>query len=195
MDVGTGSGILAIGAAMLGAENVLAVDIDPIAVKVAQENIAHNHLENRITAVTGNLLEGIDGQCEVCVANIIADIICIFAEPVVSILYGEAYLPAVKPLRIITWYTAFSYLGVARNTWIVCEEKQRYLSAVYVASAVVNVALNALLIPKMGASGAALASVAAQIMTVTLAPLFIKALRPNVRMMADAILLKGIKSK
>ena len=81
MDVGTGSGILAIGAAMLGAENVLAVDIDPIAVKVATENIAHNGLQDRIQAVTGNLLEGIDGVCEVCVANIIADIICMFAEP------------------------------------------------------------------------------------------------------------------
>ena len=81
MDVGTGSGILAIGAAMLGAENVLAVDIDPTAVKVAKENIEHNHLQDKITAVTGNLLEGIDGTCELCVANIIADIICIFAEP------------------------------------------------------------------------------------------------------------------
>lgn len=81
MDVGTGSGILAIGAAMLGAQEVLAVDIDPDAVKVAWENIAQNHLTGRIRAVQGNLLEGIDGVCEVCVANIIADIICLFAAP------------------------------------------------------------------------------------------------------------------
>ena len=81
MDVGTGSGILAIGAALLGSENVLAVDIDPTAVKVAKENIAQNHMEDRIHAVVGNLLEGIEGECEICVANIIADIICLFAEP------------------------------------------------------------------------------------------------------------------
>lgn len=81
MDVGTGSGILAIGAALLGAESVLAVDIDPSAVKVARENIEHNGLSGRVTAVEGNLLEGIDGQCELCVANIIADVICMFAAP------------------------------------------------------------------------------------------------------------------
>lgn len=46
IDVGTGSGILAIGAAMLGAKDVLAIDIDPVAVRVAKENIEHNHLSD-----------------------------------------------------------------------------------------------------------------------------------------------------
>ena len=81
IDVGTGSGILAIGAALLGAKDVLAIDIDPTAVKVARENVAHNHLEQTVTTVEGNLLEKVDAQCEVCVANIIADVICMFAAP------------------------------------------------------------------------------------------------------------------
>lgn len=81
IDVGTGSGILAIGAALLGAESVLAIDIDPTAVKVAKENIAHNGLTEKVAAVEGNLLEKSDAQCEVCVANIIADVICMFAAP------------------------------------------------------------------------------------------------------------------
>ena len=81
IDVGTGSGILAIGAALLGAKDVLAIDIDPTAVKVARENVAHNHLEQTITTLEGNLLEKVDAQCEVCVANIIADVICMFAAP------------------------------------------------------------------------------------------------------------------
>ncbi|MBR4081420.1 MAG: 50S ribosomal protein L11 methyltransferase, partial [Clostridia bacterium] len=81
IDVGTGSGILAIGAAMLGARDVLAIDIDEVAVKVAQENIEHNGLTDRITAVQGNLLEKTDADCDICVANIIADVICFFAEP------------------------------------------------------------------------------------------------------------------
>ncbi len=84
IDVGTGSGILAIGAAMLGAQDVLAIDIDPTAVKVARENVEHNHLSHVIRAVEGNLLESTDGMCEVCVANIIADVICMFAKPLVS---------------------------------------------------------------------------------------------------------------
>ena len=81
IDVGTGSGILAIGAALLGAKDVLAIDIDPVAVRVAQENIAHNGLEDRVRAVEGNLLASSDGVCELCVANIIADVICMFARP------------------------------------------------------------------------------------------------------------------
>ncbi len=84
IDVGTGSGILAIGAAMLGAKDVLAIDIDPTAVKVAKENIAHNRLEDKIRAVEGNLLASSDGVCELCVANIIADVICMFAKPLVE---------------------------------------------------------------------------------------------------------------
>lgn len=81
IDVGTGSGILAIGAALLGAKDVLAIDIDPVAVRVAKENIAHNALEDKVRAVEGNLLASSDGVCELCVANIIADVICMFAAP------------------------------------------------------------------------------------------------------------------
>ena len=46
---------------------------------------------------------------------------------IILMLYGETYRGSIAPLKIITWYTAFSYLGVARNTWIVCEHKQKYL--------------------------------------------------------------------
>lgn len=81
IDVGTGSGILAIGAAMLGAKDVLAIDIDPMAVKVAKENVEHNGPGSAITTLEGNLLEKVDAQCDLCVANIIADVICFFAAP------------------------------------------------------------------------------------------------------------------
>ena len=85
IDVGTGSGILAIGAALLGAGDVLAIDIDPSAVKVAKENIAHNGLTDKIHAEQGNLLDKANNSmCEVCVANIIADVICMFAAPLVD---------------------------------------------------------------------------------------------------------------
>lgn len=116
-----------------------------------------------------------------------------FAEPIIMVLYGEAYMPAVVPLRVITWHTAFSYLGVARNAWIVCKDAQKYLLRVYVAAAVSNVLLNFLLIPYLGATGAALASLIAQIMTTFVAPFFIRALRENSIMMAEAILLKGLR--
>ena len=81
IDVGTGSGILAIGAALSGAGHVVAIDIDPDAVKVARENVEHNALSDKITVLEGNLLEKNDTVCNVCIANIIADVICFFAEP------------------------------------------------------------------------------------------------------------------
>lgn len=114
------------------------------------------------------------------------------AERLVTLLYGGAYLPAATPLRVITWYAAFSYLGVARNIWVVCENRQRYLIWVYVAAAGSNVLLNLLLIPRWGASGAAAASLAAQVVTTLIAPFFIRGLRENAKMMWDAIFLKGI---
>lgn len=81
IDVGTGSGILAIGAALLGAGHVLAVDIDPNAVKVASENVKNNHVDNLITVKHGNLLDHISAVCDICVANIISDVIISFAKP------------------------------------------------------------------------------------------------------------------
>ena len=81
MDVGTGSGILAIAAAKLGAERVLAIDIDPDAVKVARENVALNRVEEQVRVVCGDLVKGETMACELAVANIVADVICMLAEP------------------------------------------------------------------------------------------------------------------
>lgn len=81
MDVGTGSGILAIAAAKLGAKSVLAIDIDPDAVKVATENVALNHAEQVVRVVCGDLMKGETMSCELAVANIVADAICMLAEP------------------------------------------------------------------------------------------------------------------
>ena len=74
-DVGCGSGILAMTAALLGAKDIKAVDIDGKAVQVARENIALNKLTDKIVTAQGDLLHGTDGQADVIVANIIADII------------------------------------------------------------------------------------------------------------------------
>lgn len=74
-DVGTGSGILAIAAALLGAKEVKAVDIDATAVRIAKENVAMNKLTAQIDVKKGDLLHGTTGQADVIIANILADII------------------------------------------------------------------------------------------------------------------------
>jgi ribosomal protein L11 methyltransferase len=81
IDVGTGSGILAIGAALFGAGNVLAIDIDPDAVRVADENVKHNRVNGIVAVRQGNLLDHVDAVCDICVANIISDVIISFAAP------------------------------------------------------------------------------------------------------------------
>ena len=74
-DVGTGSGILAMTAAKLGAKDIKAVDIDGVAVRTARENIARAGLSDRIEVTQGDLLHGTEGKADVIVANILADII------------------------------------------------------------------------------------------------------------------------
>lgn len=117
----------------------------------------------------------------------------IFAPLAIKILYGDEYVGSINPLRIITWYVAFSYLGVARDAWTVCKNRQKYLKYIYFLAAISNVGLNFALIPLLGASGAALASLIAQILTSIVLPLFIKPLRENSILMLEAIMFKGIK--
>ncbi|AET70399.1 ribosomal protein L11 methyltransferase [Desulfosporosinus orientis DSM 765] len=73
-DLGTGSGILAIAAAKLGA-TVDAVDLDAVAVKVAQENVTLNKVNDRVRVLRGDLGTVLEGQADVVIANIIADVI------------------------------------------------------------------------------------------------------------------------
>lgn len=75
VDVGTGTAVLSIASAKLGAQQVLALDLDPVAVKVAQENVAQNHVDKRITVRANDLLKEVEGPFSVVVANILADII------------------------------------------------------------------------------------------------------------------------
>lgn len=114
----------------------------------------------------------------------------LFGRIAVLVVYGAEYEAAVRPLQIVTWYTAFSYLGVARDAWIVCTNNQKYLKYIYFCAAVLNVGMNFILIPPLGASGAALASLITQILTSMIIPCFIKDMRPNVKMMAKAFILK-----
>ncbi len=92
LDVGTGSGILAIAAALKGAGSVLAIDIDPDAVRVAGENVALNHVEGIVKVQQGDLLNDVSGCSDICVANIISDIIIRFAGSLIRHVKPEGFL-------------------------------------------------------------------------------------------------------
>ena len=81
LDVGTGSGILAIAAARLGAEHVVGVDIDPDAVKAAKENVLRCGVEKQVDIRLGDLLKGLSESFDFAVANILAPAICMLAAP------------------------------------------------------------------------------------------------------------------
>ena len=127
------------------------------------------------------------------VSLIVAVGFMVFGNWIIKLLYGEAYLPAAMPLKIVCWYTIFSYLGTARNAWVVSTNNQKYLKYICGGAAVANVVLNALLIPVWGASGAALASLLTQVSTIVIIPYFIKDMRPNVKLMLEAFFLREIR--
>lgn len=92
-DVGTGSGVLAIGATLIGAARVDAVDTDPVAVHAARENVAVNGLEGRIFLHTGDRLTGIPGPYDLIIANILPNVVSILAPVAFGKLKpGGAYL-------------------------------------------------------------------------------------------------------
>ena len=92
-DVGTGSGVLAIVAAKLGAKRVEAVDFDPVAVRVARENVRQNGAEDVVRTERSDLLKSVEGEADLIIANIIADIIVrLFGEVKGSLAAGGTML-------------------------------------------------------------------------------------------------------
>ena len=92
LDVGTGSGVLSIASSLLGAKEIFAYDLDDVAVRVAQENIALNAGTENIHVAAGDLLKGIDIEADVIVANILADILVNLTDDAYRLLKDEGYL-------------------------------------------------------------------------------------------------------
>jgi ribosomal protein L11 methyltransferase len=83
LDVGSGSGILSIAAALLGASSVLAVDVDPIAVDASAANARRNRLVRRIRARVGSSPSG-EGPFDVVLANLIASLLVGLADGLIA---------------------------------------------------------------------------------------------------------------
>ena len=92
LDIGTGSGILAITALLLGAKSAVGVDIDSVAVRVAQENADLNGVGDKITLLCGDLTEHVSGTYDIICANIVADVILRLSSVVTQFMHKDSVL-------------------------------------------------------------------------------------------------------
>ena len=93
LDVGTGSGILAIISRKLGADRVSGTDLDPVAVRVARENADANGCGD-INFFVSDLLDAVDGRHDIVTANIVADILVRMSSDVTRVLGSDGLLIA-----------------------------------------------------------------------------------------------------
>ena len=92
LDVGTGSGVLSIAAALLGAGEIYAYDLDDVAVRVARDNIALNPDVERIFVASNDLLGGLTQKADIIVANILADILFLMIDDAYRLIKPEGSL-------------------------------------------------------------------------------------------------------
>ena len=114
-------------------------------------------------------------------------LISIFAEPIVNIMYGPSYQTAISILRLIVWYTVFSYIGMTRSIWFLAEGKQRLWWRINLCGVVMNIVLNWRLIPVYGIDGAAFASLLTQGFVNAGVGVIFRELRANDRLMLRAV--------
>lgn len=89
LDLGCGSGILSIAAALLGSKNVYGVDIDPNAVAASAENVEMNGLSDVIEIAYGDVTEGLGMKADIIAANLMADLIIMLAPDIAKHLEGK----------------------------------------------------------------------------------------------------------
>lgn len=93
VDAGCGSGILSIAAAKLGARHILAMDVDEVAVRIAQENVGLNGLNDIIEVAAGDIIEALAGQeIDHVLANITAEVINLLIPEVAKVLPVGGYM-------------------------------------------------------------------------------------------------------
>ena len=105
----------------------------------------------------------------------------------IDILYGTAYLQASRVLMVMAWAGLFATLGTARSIWLINENLQKYTIIYTLTGAITNVVLNYLLIPSLGALGAAITTLISQIVADLLTLMAFKKTRKSSIMILKAI--------
>ena len=92
LDIGTGSGILAVAACLLGAKSAVGVDIDELAVETANKNALINGVSDKTEFLLGDLADKISGKYDIICANIVADVVMRLFDTVADYLAEGGYL-------------------------------------------------------------------------------------------------------
>lgn len=142
------------------------------------KKIDETKFENSVTALYTVSIYFALAQCLVITA---------LSPLIIHIMYGASYQASAAILRIIVWFTTFSYLGSVRNIWILAEHKHQYLWKINILGALANVLLNFILIPYFGAIGAAIASLFTQFFTNVIVGFIIKPIRKNNDLMLKSL--------
>ncbi|MEA5152336.1 MAG: polysaccharide biosynthesis C-terminal domain-containing protein, partial [Oscillospiraceae bacterium] len=115
-----------------------------------------------------------------------------FAKYIVLILYGEKYLAAIPVLSLVVWYTSFSYFGAVNSMYMVAESKAGWVQVTTLVGMLLNICMNFILIPVMGAMGAALASLLTQIVANFILIAIVPQLRGCFRLIIGGIFLQKV---
>jgi O-antigen/teichoic acid export membrane protein len=89
----------------------------------------------------------------------------LFADQIIFLVFGQAYAPAASVLTLHIAASLFVFIGHAAEKWLIAEDKQLYFMLAVLSGAVLNVALNLYLIPRYGITGAAWATLIAQMLS------------------------------
>ncbi|MBQ3413176.1 MAG: flippase [Oscillospiraceae bacterium] len=111
----------------------------------------------------------------------------LFGGTVVGIMLGEQYAEAVPVFRLLAWETTFSYLGSAKNVWILANDKHKYLWKINTIGALSGLIFNYVLIKMFGIKGAALAAVLTQFTTNFLVNYIFPEIRPVNRLILQSV--------
>ncbi len=118
--------------------------------------------------------------------------VSIFSYWVIYLLYGKAYLGARGALVIVVWYTGITSIGSLTQVYLATENKNKYVNYFALAGLVTDVVLNALLIPKMGILGAAIATLVTYTVIHIVMPLAIKDTRDAGRLIIQGMLFRDV---
>jgi polysaccharide transporter, PST family len=126
------------------------------------------------------------------VALVAAVALSLLSTPIVGALFGREFAASAPVLAVHAWAGVFVALGVGQSAWNVCEGLTRLALFRTLGGAALNIVLNALLIPRFGALGAAVATVASYALSAYILNAFDRRTVVIFRMQTEAILLRGI---